>query len=336
MLKRPTSSTATAFSVSRKANPLPRVNLTAVRRNVHGFTLVELLVVIAIIGVLVALLLPAVQSAREAARRTACNNKFAQVGKAAHSYHAAKGQFPSGVNMWDWRDPCTTPDGDSGDGIDRSWSWGMFLLPYMEQQALFDEFNFDHLTYHEVPENYAAAAHFVPIFLCPSDPQGEELVYCCSGKSNGASTSEDLAKTNMAGVADTITWQCTPPGRGLPNGWPNPKGDGTLFNRSRIATKHITDGTSHTLLVGEVVGQGEGTNDAMFWASWNILHTANGINQATETWEPSFSGFGSLHPGGCFFVLADSSVHFLSETIDQDVLLAMTTRAGAEIVDGAF
>jgi len=336
MLEHPVSSTVISFTVSRRTIPLLRRHVLASRRNVCGFTLVELLVVIAIIGVLVALLLPAVQSAREAARRTACNNKFAQIGKAAHSYHAAIGQFPSGVNMWDWRDPCTTPDGNPGDGIDRSWSWGMFMLPYMEQQALYDEFNKDFLTYHEVPENYAAAARFVPVFLCPSDPQGEELVYCCSTKSNGSSYLEDMAKTNMAGVADTESWQCTPPGRGFPNGWPNPKGDGTLFNRSQVATKHITDGTSHTLFVGEVIGLGEGSYEAHFWASWNILHTANGINQSTHPYTPSEAGFASLHPGGCFFVLADSSVQFLSETIDQHVLLAMTTRAGEEIVDEAL
>ena len=115
-----------------------------------GFTLVELLVVIAIIGILVALLLPAVQAAREAARRTQCLNRFKQVGTAAHNYLSAQGSFPRGDEAYRSSAPCAyegfTPRwvklGPSASKRYLGFSWGVYLLPYLEQQAVYDQFDF--------------------------------------------------------------------------------------------------------------------------------------------------------------------------------------------------
>src|SRR6185436_3076641 len=108
-----------------------------------GFTLVELLVVIAIIGILVALLLPAVQAAREAARRSQCANNFKQVGLASLNYESTKKIFPMGIEMWRTIHPCawiSDPRNDSGTYY--GFGWGTFILPYIEQTALYDSFDF--------------------------------------------------------------------------------------------------------------------------------------------------------------------------------------------------
>ncbi len=299
----------------------------------QAFTLVELLVVIAIIGILVALLLPAVQAAREAARRSQCSNNFRQVGIATQGYHAAERHFPAGLYMWGdaarGRSSCGAPPGRS----DRYFGpgWGYYILPYLEESALHSRFDFTTrktgAAYAEGP-NFAAGGEFIPAYLCPSDPQGRELVFCCSTISNGGGVKEDLARTNMAGVADSLDWSCE-------GTWPRRDANGVLFQSSDVATKDITDGSSHTLIVGEIIGSGEGTNDGYFWVTWDVLHTNNGINLPLRipprgSWVVEDTGFASHHPGGCYFALADGSVQFIQESIEQSLLAGMATRAGGE------
>lgn len=301
-----------------------------------GFTLVELLVVIAIIGILVAMLLPAVQSAREAARRTQCVNNFRQVGVAMHSHHAALTAFPNGIEMWTTSVRCSIPKGPISSRI--GWSWGTYLLPYLEESVVYESIDFksDGAGYARPMENFRASGTIVSGFLCPSDPQGSELVGCCSDLSNGGDEREDMGRTNMAGVADSVDWQCLDDG--WPSGWPKTDADGVLFQRSRIKTSKITDGTSHTLMVGEVIGSGPGTNSGYWWAAWNVLHTANGINLPRRIrpgglFIPEETGFASYHPGGAHFLFCDGSASFLNESIDQAVLAAITTRAGGEALN---
>ena len=309
----------------------------------QAFTLVELLVVIAIIGVLVALLLPAVQAAREAARRTQCTNNFKQVGVAMHGHHAARGHFPVGIEIW--FTPCSIPPSHPGIITDdyAGWGWATHLLPYLEQEAIYDQIDFSAAVDDpsggyagpvDTRVNFRAAGQFVRTYLCPSDPQGAELVGCCSGISNGGSENEDLARTNMAGVADSTDWTCD--GR-----VPRLDADGVLFNFTRIATKNIIDGTSNTLMVGEVIGVGEGTHSGHFYVTWDVLHTANGINLPlrlgpSSPWVTDKGGFASFHPGGCHFLMADGSVRFLNEDIDSVTLAALTTREGGEILQKEF
>ena len=297
-----------------------------------AFTLVELLVVITIIGILIALLLPAVQAAREAARRTQCSNNFKQVGLALHNYHGALKTFPMGLNMWPGGGDCANP------GIQTRYygvGWAAVILPYLEQKSVYDAMDFREDSY-DGTMNFAAGAKFIPAYLCPSDPQGEDLTSCCSGHSNGPSEYEDLAKTNMAGVADSVNWGCgTYP-------WPRPDGNGVLYGRSKVRIGQISDGTSHTLAVGEIIGGGAKSHSGFFWSTWDILDTHNGINYALQIgesynpWNPEFNGFTSYHPGGCHFVIADGSVQFVSETIDQNLLAALTTRRGSEATPRAF
>ena len=126
------------------------------------------------------------------------------------------------------------------------------------------------------------------------------------------------------------------PGADPADTMPRPDADGVLFNRSDLKVKDITDGTSHTLMVGEVVGAGKapsGATIAYTWVTHNVQHTGNGINLTIRVppsgiyGNPAETGFASYHPGGCNFVCADGSVHFISEEIAADVLRSLTTRA---------
>ena len=123
-------------------------------------------------------------------------------------------------------------------------------------------------------------------------------------------------------------------------------GDGLLFTKSEIPFSSITDGSSNTLLVGEVLGVGPGTHQGYPWVSHGVLHTANGVNtflqyatQYVDNFQSGIlhyeegAGFSSFHPGGCHFVFADGSVHFVSESIDSLSLAALSTRAGEEVVN---
>ena len=127
--------------------------------------------------------------------------------------------------------------------------------------------------------NYAASASKINGYLCPTDPQGFELVGCCSDNTNGTLESEDMGKTNMAGVADSENWQCAlPEYPDYSSGWADPKADGVLYQYSKVSTAKITDGTSHTMMVGEVIGYELDSHAGYWWSAWNVLDTSNGIN----------------------------------------------------------
>ncbi len=308
-------------------------DLTAARRAIGsrtGFTLVELLVVIAIIGILIALLLPAVQSAREAARRMQCANNYKQIGIATHSYHNAIGSFPAGIYMWD-RNSCASPPGDTYTNYN-GWGWSTFILPYMEQTQVYDQVKFEDGSYGSW-DNFKASANFIGGYLCPSDPGDKELVSTGGDRTNGSTPPEDAAGTHMAGISDSRLWTCG-------GNYRNPRldGNGMLFGASRVKVSDVTDGTSNTLFVGEVIGSRPGQHSGYFWMTYNLISTQNGINlpvrdTSISHWDHDSFGLSSYHPGGCHFLLADGSSHFIVETISQHVLESMTTRAGGETID---
>ena len=285
-------------------------------RSRAAFTLVELLVVIAIIGILIALLLPAVQAAREAARRLQCANHFKQIGIAMHTYHNAVRRFPYGSVQWDEGNCTATQHGRTGQYS--GWAWSTYILPYLDQGAVYDQFDFSKNAYWHEP-HHLANREFIDTYLCPSDPHERVLV-------DSGSYLRLHAVTNVSGVSDSWDHFC--------NGWSAHRtdGDGVLFNQSEIAIRDISDGTSHTLMVGEVVGRGPaGGNWQQWWSMGNIMGTRNGINlyvPAHLDWSLDTLGFASFHTGGCNFLCCDGSTHFISEDIDSHVLRSLTTRAG--------
>ena len=312
-------------------------------RKPSGFTLVELLVVIAIIGILIALLLPAVQAAREAARRSQCANSFKQVGVALHNYHSTHRTFPPGMIFWhtDQKNtPLCGPVGTTPSGIYAGWSWGAFLLPFLEKNALYDSIDFSAGTSIYHPGNFRAAAEQVNAFLCPSDPQKELVTLCSYSPPDWPHPwNEDVYVTNMAGVADRDDWTCD----GL---WPFQfyQVDGVMGEREGCRVRDISDGTSNTLVIAEVTSGGPDSHEGFVWVTLNVIDTKDGINCPFTNpgghWQPvqaaggglREAGASSFHPGGCHFTFADGSVHFVNEEIALPVLWELTTRASGQTV----
>jgi prepilin-type N-terminal cleavage/methylation domain-containing protein len=254
----------------------------------RGFTLVELLVVVALIGVLVALLLPAIQSSRAAARRTTCANNLRQIGIALTAYHTARKQYPVGCVEW-------RPAG----GSERQLAWSAFLLPFLDEQATYDRLDlsqaFDSAT------NAQAAAVLIPVFLCPSSTRISPLV-------NGRGACD------YGGVfGERITSPNQPP-------------KGTMLIDTVVTVRQIRDGTAKTLIVAE----DSRSPDQQWINGRNIFDQAYAINAAP----PIENDIRSEHGAGAHGAMADSSVHFLVETLDARVLAALCTRAGQEAVEG--
>ena len=297
-------------------------------QNSKGFTLVELLVVIAIIGILIAMLLPAVQAAREAARRMQCSNNLKQIGLGLHSYELSHKVVPPGV---------TYACGGAG------WSWSALILPFMENAIATDLCDFEYG--YSTPQNYDACRTFLPFYHCPSAPKCE-LISTSIGNSGNAqyTAEEDAAESCYSGISTTTRdkwWARTR--------WPSSQvGDvGALpFIKAGdpyVKLREFTDGTSHTVAVSEYLRNDDDPdkNDgaycpnrqcfaSKFWASENIVTTGWGINSLTEYKK---SAIQSAHPGGANFLWMDGHVSFLPEDIRQEVLNQVTTKAGGDIVE---
>lgn len=311
----------------------------------HGFTLVELLVVIAIIGLLVALLLPAVNAAREAARRVTCVNKFKQAGLALLNYESALQTFPPGMKHWDARfgNPTNGSCAPAPDPAIRGFSWSTYILPYLEEQARYELLDFekvggyaDRADNGNGTSNFAVSGEILEFYVCPSDDQGTEQVRCCSAAQNGTHPDEDMGRTNMAGVADSLEWQCSAAG-----GKHFHASNGFFGNVEGAETRRIVDGLSKTIVLAEVLGAGQDSHLGHFWSNWNIIDTRDGINgpftitggQWDDTGKHGMrnTGAASRHPGGANFAMGDGHVEFLAETISPEVFEQMTTRDSQEL-----
>ena len=292
-----------------------------------AFTLVELLVVIAIIGILVALLLPAVQAAREAARRAQCTNNLKQIALGVHSYHDSYKTFPLGSGNISWDYP-----------PEYKFDWMARILPYLEQGNVAANMDFDAPYY--VPDTPGVNNNkFMKTQFdwaqCPSTPDLPALVSCCAnipgiedaGASSYAATSTHL----RIFYAETL------------------QGSGIIYNDAQHSFKDVSDGTSQTFLAsetyfnydvdwknylasgyGDLYCPGGGCYLGSIWAFANFQSTFFGINQRAGR---AGSGVDSFHPGGANFAMADGSIHFISESIAQTTLEALTTREGGEVTD---
>lgn len=292
----------------------------------RGFTLVELLVVIAIIGVLVALLLPAVQAAREAARRNQCLSQLKQVALACINYESTYGQFPSGASS-----PLDTSASNNCtiSGSERAGApWTVEILPYLEEQVRFDRFDLERPFFAHYPSTGNVGPpneveQLIPLekFKCPS---------------NGSIQAEDPANSyyGVMGGGEQPTPEfggCSTVGGQRVYFY-----NGIFFNNSNTRIAQITDGTSNTYLIGETKYHQLEIGWPLWYESWastlhiggssslynNIAATLVGINaldcdpEQSNCHQHVSRGFGSYHPGGCLFSKADGSADFVSQDID--------------------
>jgi prepilin-type N-terminal cleavage/methylation domain-containing protein/prepilin-type processing-associated H-X9-DG protein len=322
-------------------------------RRAAAFTLVELLVVIAIIGILVALLLPAIQAAREAARRAQCSNNLKQIALALLNYHDSKRHFPQG-----YTGAIKYTDADDDDApIDTTpgWSWSTEILPYCEEQTLYSSIRLDLPV--EDPLNAKAIATVVGPYLCPSD-QGivgsPPVITVTDGLDTTLALAAPSSYTGICGGDETET------------GHKLEEGMGIFFRNSHVRLADVTDGSSKTIMAGEHACQ----NAQGIWAgavngsmvlrgaqnpcpgaatdkapSFVLSHTH--LNNATSDTDGGLDDPSSGHTGGSNFVFADGSVRFLTDvpgdppdgsnppyTQDSIVFQALGTRAGGEVISG--
>ena len=337
----------------------------------RAFTLVELLVVIAIIGVLVALLLPAVQAAHETARRTQCLNNLKQMGLGMVSYENVHKKYPMGQWVPSTCKNCKT------------WGWAAFILPYVDEQNVAARIDFKRSLLDPTSSNPTAAATKIPIYLCPStgirhstrredDTIGDVN---SNGNTLDLNLAEGFACIDYAGIdGDTVN----PNYKSLATGQPYSQfmssgvaENGILRdanvpeNARAISIKQITDGLSKTMMVAEVAGRGVNpttTTPALrgVWAGGqNTAHLPSEtldtqgklqpwINPDPTVGSPPASASAvwsnaanvsmySAHKGGAHFVLCDGSAHFLSEGVALEIVLALVSRDGGESINaGAF
>ncbi len=305
-----------------------------------GFTLIELLVVIAIIAILVALLLPAVQQVREAARTTQCKDHLHNLGVALHNYHDSYNKLPPGSIVW------LNAAGTTYNG--HGWTWQASILPHIEQKPLYDAIQGLDGMGHELggtndPKQLLAGSSDLGIFACPSNPD----VKSKSAK-NGYSTStynghmgtrigdgsDDCISGSVANAADMVSkpWGCM-------------NGNGVFYISSSVSFRDITDGLSNTIFVSEVVDSG-GDSTMKGGAGSDRKYIFSGgadSNPPTEMTEyliaaegndPINGGAeeatGSYHAGGAQFCFGDGTVRFLNENMNMPTYQAVSTRSGNE------
>ena len=269
----------------------------------RAFALAEFIVVVAIVAVLVTLLVPAVQHAREAARRARCQQNMHRIALALLTYHDARSTFPSATGKEFARAKAF-----------HDWSWLSMVLPFLNQGALYNAANFDQTVYGGkgaglTPANSTVARTVVAQFYCPDDPASTWI------DSYGGASSSYLSCGGGCGS----TGRCD---------------TGVFFVASRVRLCDITDGTSHTILFGE--GLHRKCRHAYSGYFQRVVGRWTGVplNSYPATQALTCpTDFSSRHPGGAWAAFADGTVRFLSEKIAQKTLTALGTRAGNEQVD---
>jgi prepilin-type N-terminal cleavage/methylation domain-containing protein len=309
----------------------------------RGFTLIELLVVIAIIAILIGLLLPAVQQAREAARRTECRNKLKQLALACHNHESQHGHFPGGrLDTYYSNGP--------------NWSWMFSVLPFIEESNFHETSDVDVTPPPLIRDKPSIVAASFVAFWCPSDPKAVNSPITNPDNYNlfdpdgiapqlasGVSSYRGNLGANWGGAAvgGPGWWGGDPR-------WTNPDnhgeydgcahGDGVVLGSSnRIRIRDVTDGTSNTFMIGEC------KVDSCCLEGWAHTDSAvatcaippnvtqpNGLPYPNSEWQNTYS-FSSYHIGGVQFALTDGSVRFIGDSISLDVYRALATRGAGEV-----
>jgi prepilin-type N-terminal cleavage/methylation domain-containing protein/prepilin-type processing-associated H-X9-DG protein len=314
----------------------------------RGFTLIELLVVIAIIAVLVGLLLPAVQAAREAARRAQCSNNLKQIGLALHNYNQIHGALPPGyVSIWD-----RAFLRERGPG----WGWASMILPQLEQQPIYDQIDFR----RQIQDHSQATIRTTAIasYLCPSDDMPSSWI-----------ASVGLVKVTGGVILELVFPLCDVAGSNYVGvygvGEPGVDGDGVFFRNTSVRFGDISDGLSQTLCVGERSIQLQKGRGQATWVGavpgaqiWSCNSAAIGDPDATgpcvkedgsgmtlgHTGEGHGPGdpysdvnqFLSRHGLGANFLFCDGHVKYLNKSINYAMYKALSTRSSSEVVSGDY
>ncbi len=333
--------------------------------NRKGFTLVELLVVIAIIGILIGMLLPAVQQVREAARRIQCANNIRQLGIAAHNYESSRMVFPPGMN-WDKSGTSTRPTRNReilGPGSEKL-VWSVFLLPFLEQNNLFDGFKSATSNFTSpwwlgaLPTGELCQSQVVPFFICPSDSSRDGDFN--RGYTHNASIDSPCAKSNYIGLVGAGSDDDQIMGGLAEFAVPALSAYWGIFGlNSKTTFGDISDGTTNTFMFAERDSQSErekqgdpNANDTLYGGVWtgrtdSDADAVNGksdwgalghmFRTKADDWgingNDSPRGPGSsLHSGGANFCRGDASVQFVSEDLNINTLGFLIRMSDGQVV----